>query len=134
MILRDFDYYLREWRDAALQADDFKVDYGSPTSVRMHNRAVDKYRKIAKLIGKNYPDRIEEFATNLDDHNEEIRVTAAISLVELMPHTKAHLSKAKSIIAERMLNPANITLIGWNWWLSQPWCDESNCKDYTAKK
>ena len=132
MRLKDFNYYLGEWWDAAFKGDDFKVDYSSPTSVRNHNRAVDKYRKIAKLIGEKYPERIEEFAINLNDNNEGVRVAAAICLVSLMPHTMAHLSKAKSIIAERMSNPATITLIGWNWWLSQPWCDESNCIDYNS--
>jgi len=57
-------------------------------------------------------------------------VFAAVCLIELMPHTKAHLSKAKSIIAERMSDPATITLAGWNWWLSQPWASETNCIDW----
>ena len=127
---RGFDYYLSEWRDAAMKADDDKVDYESPASVREHNRATDRYRKIAKKLGEEHPDKIETFAENLNDENKAICLLAAVCLIELMPHTKAHLSKAKSIIAERMSDPATITLAGWNWWLSQPWASETNCIDW----
>lgn len=130
MKCRAFEYYSREWRIAVLQAKGIK--YESTSSVRKHNRAVDRYRRIARIIGEMYPERIEQFAENMKDENEEIRISAAVCLVELMPHTEDHLSKAKSIVSEHISYYLSIpeTDISWNWWLSQPWADESNCVDY----
>ncbi len=130
MICRDYKYYYIKWRAAALQTMD--IQYDSKISVRKNNRAVDKYRKIAILIGEKYPDMIDKFAEIMNDKDEGIRLRAAVCLIELMPHTKVHLSKAKSIISEHVAHYLSIpeTDIGWNWWLSQPWANESNCIDY----
>ncbi len=130
MRCRDYEYYYCEWRTAALQT--MNIKYDSRISVRKNNRAVDKYRKIAMLIGETYPNVIDKFAENMNDENEGIRLRAAVCLIELMPHTKVHLSKAKTIIFEHVAHHLSIpeTDIGWNWWLSQPWAEESNCTDY----
>lgn len=130
MRCRNYEYYCREWRAAVLKSMD--INYESTISVRKSNRAVDKYRRIAMIIGEKYPDMIDIFAENMNDTEEGVRLRAAVSLIELMPHTRTHLSKAKSIIAEHIAHYLSIpeTDIGWNWWLSQPWASEQNCIDY----
>ena len=125
---RDFEYYNCEWRKAALQTIDVK--YESRVSVLRNNRGVDRYRKIATLIGEKYPDMIDRFAENMSDEIEGIRLRAAVCLIELMPHTRDHLSKAKAVIADHLAYYLTEPDLGWKWWLSQPWAEESNCTDY----
>ena len=130
---RDYEYYYNEWRTNVLLTKD--VDYSSKESVRKYNRAVVKCIKISNLIGEQYPDKIDKFAENMNDENEGIRLSTAISLIQHMPHTKAQLDKGKAIVIEhkeKYMNKTTVleTEMMWNWWLSQPWCDESNCIDY----
>ena len=133
MSCRTLEYYLKEWRDNVEKT--IHIQYDSPASVRKNNRAVDRYRKIATLKGEQYPDNIEYFAEFLNDENETIRVTAAVCLISLMPHTLAQLSQSKIIIDEHISFYLSVpeTDIGWKWFLSQPWTQESRCTDYPAE-
>lgn len=105
-------------------------DYEDPKSVRKANHASDVFRKAAADIGKYYPDKVECFAKLLEHSDAEIRVHAAISIVQHMPHTKEQLSLAKKIIQEYMLTCNVASQMGWKWWLDQPWTNESLCIDY----
>lgn len=78
------------------------VDYGSTVSVRKYNKGTDMYRQAARDIGIHYPERVSDFAELLHHEDDLIRVCAAVSIVDLMPHTVAQLLAAKAIITERL--------------------------------
>ena len=128
---RSLEYYRKEWKRSVQNT--ISIQYDSPSSVRKNNRAVDRFRKIATRIGEQYPDMIESFAEFLKDDNETIRVAAAVCLVSLMPHTLNQLSRSKTVINEHIMHFLSVpeTDIGWQWFLSQPWMNESNCIDYS---
>lgn len=119
--MKSYIQYVETWRDAVLASRN--PDYGNMASVRKANRAVDKYRKNAERIGAEYPDKIEDFASLMKDADEEIRVIAAVCLVELMPHTKSHLDQAREIILERMSIAPEYEKMGWQWWLENFYSD-----------
>ena len=123
----NYEYYVDLFVKNANNSVD--IDYKNKSSVKKANFCVDRYRKAAYNIGKNYPDRISDFANLLNDNNEKIRVIAAICLIELMPHTKEHLLVAKEIIHKYMTRCDEVTYMGLKWWLQQSWADNSTCID-----
>ena len=89
----EYLYYCNRWFDGVKAS--LNPDYEDPKSVRKANHASDVFRKAAADIGKYYPDKVECFAKLLEHSDAEIRVHAAISIVQHMPHTKEQLSLAK---------------------------------------
>ena len=124
---KNYDYYLDRWYEGVeLQRT---VDYGNPKSVRRYNRGSDIFRKAAKDIGDSYPERVKEFAELMAHEDGHIRRYAAISIAEYMPHTVEQLSVIKSIITEHMKTCRNHEIMGWTWWLNQPWASLTSCTD-----
>ena len=121
---KDYDYYLTCWF-AGVRAH-IDIEYDKPASVRKANRGTDKYRKAAQNIGLLFPEKIENFADLMNHKEEEIRVCAAVSIVELMPHSKNQLDRAKSVILDRMNHCQPAEIMGWEWWMKQPWASDSN--------
>ena len=128
IVKHEYLYYYKRWFDGVKAS--LNPDYEDPKSVRKANHASDVFRKAAADIGKYYPDKVECFAKLLEHSDAEIRVHAAISIVQHMPHTKEQLSLAKKIIQEYMLTCNVASQMGWKWWLNQPWTNESLCIDY----
>lgn len=63
--------------------------------------------------------------------DEHIRLYAAISVAEYMLHTVAQLTTVKTVITEHMAKCDNgAEIMGWNWWLKQPWMSLENCVDH----
>ena len=125
---KNYEYYLDRWyKGVEMQRT---VDYGDPKSVRTFNRGSDVFRKAAKDIGDGYPERVKDFAELMDSKDDHIRLYAAISLAEYMPHTVAQLNVIKSIIAEHMKTCRNYEVMGWTRWLNQPWASLVSCTDY----
>ena len=81
-------------------------------------------------IGGSYPEHVSEFAELMEHKDEHIRLYAAISVAEYMPHTVAQLTVIKTIIMEHMTKCGEAEIMGWNWWLKQPWACLENCVDY----
>ena len=124
---RDYLYYYNRWFDGVRNS--LNPKYEDPKSVKRANHASDVFRKAAADIGKHHPEMVVCFAELLKHNDEEIRIHAAISIVQYMPHTKAQLASAKAIIQEEMLICDGASLMEWNWWLKQPWADEAACID-----
>lgn len=124
---KEYLYYYNRWFDGVRAS--LNPKYEDPKSVRRANHSSDVFRKAAADIGKYYPEKVICFAELLKHSEEEIRVHAAISIVQYMPHTKEQLASAKAIIKERMLTCSEASLRGWNWWLNQPWANEASCID-----
>lgn len=96
-----------------------RIDYGSRESVRKANRCVDRYRKAAKQIGEQYPDRIPEFELLLSNDDPEISLCAAICLVELMPHNTQHEEFAKRVITKYMEHCDGAMRYGLGVWMEK---------------
>lgn len=47
-----------------------------------------------------------------------------------MPHTVAQLTVIKSIITEHMKTCRDHEIMGWTWWLKQPFASPESCVDY----
>ena len=125
---KNYEYYLDRWyQGVEMQRT---VDYGDPKSVRRFNKGSDVFRKAAKDIGDSYPERVKEFAELMAHEDGHIRRYAAISIAEYMPHTVAQLSIIKSIITEHMKTCWNHEIMGWTWWLKQPFASSESCVDY----
>ena len=123
-----YEYYLERWHEGVEMQR--TVDYGDPKSVRRFNRGSDIFRKAAKDIGNGYPERVKEFAELMDSEDKHIRLYAAISIAEYMPHTVAQLTVIKSIITEHMKTCRDHEIMGWTWWLKQPFASPESCADY----
>ena len=125
---KNYEYYLDRWyKGVEMQRT---VDYGDPKSVRTFNRGSDVFRKAAKDIGDGYPERVKDFAELMNSKDDHIRLYAAISLAEYMPHTVAQLSVIKAIITAYMKTCDGPAVTGWTWWLKKPWAMPENCIDY----
>ena len=125
---KSYEYFLERWHEGVEMQR--TVDYGDPKSVRRSNRGSDVFRKAAKDIGDGYPERVKEFAELMGSEDEHIRLYAAISVAEHMPHTLAQLTVIKAIITEHMKTCWDHEIMGWTWWLKKPWAMPENCVDY----
>ncbi|MBO5511567.1 MAG: hypothetical protein J6B24_07535 [Clostridia bacterium] len=125
---KSYEYNLERWHEGVEMQR--TVDYGDPKSVRRFNRGSDVFRKAAKDIGNGYPERVKDFAELMDSEDKHIRLYAAISVAEYMPHTVAQLSVVKAIITEHMMTCWDHEIMGWTWWLKKPWAMPENCVDY----
>jgi hypothetical protein len=127
---KNYDYYLERWYEGVEMQR--TVDYGDPKSVRRFNKGSDIFRKAAKDIGDSYPERVKEFAELMAHEDGHIRLYAAISIAEYMPHTVAQLTVIKSIITEHMKTCWDGEFMGWTWWLNRPWASLTSCTDYKS--
>lgn len=57
------------------------VDYGDRHSVRIYNRAADRYGKIVDRIDSHFPDRRADFAALMHSDNPDVRSTAAFCVL-----------------------------------------------------
>ncbi len=128
---RTYDYYLSRWLEGVnMQA---QVDYADPKSVRKYNKGSDVFRKAAAQIGEIYPEKVAEFSKWMQHEDEHIRLCAAISIAQYMPHTREELATILEIVNHRMNNPDSLDpRMGWEWWLKQPWAQEENCTDFAV--
>ena len=123
-----YEYYVNLWLEGVSMQSG--VDYGNPNSIKRYNKGSDLFRKAATAIGKHYPERVPEFAELMINEDEKIRLLAAISVAEYMPHTREQLEAIIEIVKRHMDNPDCIDpRSGWEWWLKQPWAQEKNCID-----
>ena len=125
---KSYEYDLDRWYEGVEMQR--TVDYGDPKSVRRFNKGSDVFRKAAKDIGDSYPERVKEFAELMAHEDGHIRRYAAISMAEYMPHTVAQLTVIKSIITEHMKTCRDHEIMGWTWWLKQPFASLESCEDY----
>lgn len=127
---KSYEYYLERWHEGVEMQR--TVDYGDPKSVRRFNKGSDVFRQAAKYIGEGYPKRIQEFAELMDSEDKHIRLYAAISVAEYMPHTVARLAVIKTIITEHMKSCDGAEIMGWTRWLKQPWAMLESCVDHDS--
>ena len=95
------------------------VDYGSPASVRRHNRGVDTYRKAAADIGTYHPHEIPRFAALLAHEHLKLRICAAICLAELMPSSPDVREAALNEIKRLRDESDGHERMGWDRWLER---------------
>ena len=111
---RSFEYYLNEFLKGISWQEG--VDYGNPLSVRKYNRGTDTYRKAAKNIYQNHPERIDDFAVLLDSDNNNIRLCCAVCLVEICHCSGPLYKKCISIVKEELNGWQEL---GWKMWLNK---------------
>jgi len=92
------------------------IDYLSRQSIRKNNRGVVTYRKTAQMIGKQYPEKIGEFASFLDSDDQKLKVCTAHCLLELMPCTREIEGKALKVLRDYMDNCPQCDTIGYEIW------------------
>ena len=78
-----FDMKIQMFMKATIQSSK-AVDYSKKAEAKTHNKAIDCYRKIAKDIDTNYPDRLSDFSMLLDHKETYVSLCCAICMVELM--------------------------------------------------
>ena len=78
-----FDMKIQMFIKAAIQSSKV-VDYSKKAGVKTHNKAIDCYRKIAKDIDTNFPDRLSDFSMLLDHKETYVSLCCAICMVEFM--------------------------------------------------
>lgn len=94
-------------------------DYENKLSVKQLNQAVDEYRAEARFIAKNYRRKINDFAKLINDEDINVRLCAAICLVEFMGCSKRIYWKSIEVIKELLASeslPPYIA-IGMKYWL-----------------
>ena len=128
---KSYEYLLDRWYQGVAMRR--TVDYGNPKSVKLYNRGSDIFRKAAKDMGDSYPERVSEFARLLGHEDPYVRLCAAISPAESMPHTVAQLAAVKAVITDHRKTCDRAELTGWTWWLNQPWALPENCTDFARE-
>lgn len=114
---KDYPFYLNQFIANVSLTE--HIDYASKTSVRQNNRAVDEYRKAAYMIGKEFPEKMDDFARLLENDNAEVRICCAVCIVELMPADPTTKTKAIQQIKVE-LEAGNATPeYGWELWLKK---------------
>lgn len=76
------------------------TDYSDKSANKMHNAAIDQYRKIAKKISHDTDSVCEEFMSLLHSDDENVAVACAVCIIELMKSTQDQYNLAINRIEE----------------------------------
>ncbi len=101
------------WLDAVKKQHE--VDYGDLQSVEKYNSYTDCYRRMAKLIDENYPEKLTAFSIFLESEDAYVRVAYAICLLELTHYSKELEAKALDVIEKHTETAWDA--IGYTLWL-----------------
>ena len=77
-----------------------QTDNFDKSANKMHNAAIDQYRKIAKKISHNSVSVCEEFMSLLQSDDENVAVACAVCIIELMTSTPDQYNLAVKRIEE----------------------------------
>lgn len=117
--LYKLDMDIQMFIEAAIQSSK-DVDYSEKSEIRTHNQAIDCYRKIAKNIDANYPDRLSDFSMLLKHENVHVRLCCAICMIELMNFSIEQKKRAIYTV-QKYIDSTNdsIEKAGLNVWLKK---------------
>lgn len=114
---KDYLYYLNQFIQNVRLTK--YTDYTSKNSVRVHNQAVDQYRKAAYTISREFPEKTRDFAKLLEHDDPNIRICCAVCLVELINTDLKIRERAIQLIKTEVLNGNATPIVGWQMWLKQ---------------
>jgi hypothetical protein len=115
--MKDYCYYLKVFLENVLITD--RTKYECRESVIAHNRATDKYRNAAYMIGHVFPEKINDFAELLQSDHICVRLSCAVCIVELMPADSALKTKAIQQVKAEIEKGTASPEYGWILWLKR---------------
>lgn len=115
--IRPYEYYYERYQLGISYTEN--VDYGDRQSVRRNNRGTDMYRKAAQNIGQYYPDRIADFADDLNNSDKKRRTVCAVCLIELMQPDQEMRRRALDVIKDLAENGDQFEQHVWSIWLRE---------------
>ena len=113
--------------------------YSNKDGVRKHNHTMIKCRKIAEQIQMKYPELKEEFALLLEKYPDDISLSVAHHIIEVMQYPDSIKAKALSIIKDNS-KENSAEGYGNKIWLQSylvfpaQGTDKSNVRIYKSKK
>ncbi len=97
-----------------------EIDYSDKSANKIHNAAIDQYRKIAKKISHNTDSVCEEFMNLLYSDDENVAVACAVCIIELMKSTQDQYNLAIKRIEEFVKTSKNkMKVLGFEMYLKK---------------